>query len=314
LAKLFYPIPETSLIQNNSEIIPLGSPIPDTRIYILHDGQICGNDEEGEIYIETPFKSKGYFNDPELNKKSFIEFPLDNSQKTLYKTGDIGRWFQNGTVQYIGRKDGQIKLYGQRIEVGEIETIIRQISGIKQVAVTVKKDQSQIDRLVAFIVKENDFELEINTIRKYVVDYLPSYMMPSVFQFIPEIPLTQSGKIDRNSLPDLTTLKRDVTNTYAQPTTSFEQRLSEIWSDVLQVDSIGVEDNFFDLGGNSVLSAQLIAKINNQLNFNIPLVKLFQYPTIRDFAAFLNSSNDNDGQSEINSRAAMRRRALSRRR
>jgi len=182
------------------------------------------------------------------------------------------------------------------------------------VAVTVRKDQSQIDRLVAFIVNEIESKLQVDTIRSHLVDYLPSYMMPSVFQFIPEMPLTQSGKIDRNSLPNLTTLKRNVANKYSEPETSFEQRISEIWSDVLQIDHIGVDDNFFDLGGNSILSVELMARVNTQLNFNIPLVKLFQYPTISDFASFINSSNDNNEQSEIDSRAAMRRRAVSRRR
>ncbi|MHA1231808.1 MAG: non-ribosomal peptide synthetase [Candidatus Helarchaeota archaeon] len=312
LAKLFYRIKDKTIAPE--EIVPLGKPIPDTKIMIIKNDKLCTNGEIGEIHIKTPYMSKGYFNDPVLNKMFFIKDPIKtNGSEIVYRTGDLGKFLPDGNIQFIGRKDNQIKLYGKRIELGEIEVVLNQHSKIKQVAVAVKKDSFGIQRLIAYIVLKSNEKTPINTFREFLKNRLPDYMIPNIYLILKELPLTSSGKIDRKALPEPDNIRPEIEQNFTPPSNSLEKMLSKVWCEVLKINQVGIDDNFFDLGGNSILTAEVITKLQKELGFEIPLVKMFQYPNIRSFAKYINQQEDeNSFHQNIQTRARLRRATFKR--
>jgi len=286
LAKFFYRIKDKNFHAN--EVIPIGRPIPDTEVFIIKDNKHCEVGETGEIFIKTPFCSKGYYNDSELTKKSFVQNPLVNDREDIvYKTGDLGKLMSDKNISFVGRRDHQIKLYGNRVEINEIEVILREHPNVLQAVVAAKKDTFGNNRLVGYIVPAKGKYPTVESLRRYLKNKLPDYMVPSVFVTLHEIPLTHNQKINRKALPETDASRPIMEQEFVAPTSSIEQGLSAIWGKVLGVDRIGIHDNFFDLGGTSILSMHVIAMIQENIGSEIPVMKLFQYPTISSFAKYL---------------------------
>lgn len=314
LAKLFYRIKDNNFAPN--EIVPIGKPIPDTEVLIINNEKLCSTNETGEIHIKTPFRSKGYYSDPKLNEKSFIQNPLVmDREEIVYKTGDLGQYMTDGNVRFEGRVDGQIKLYGQRIEIGEIEVALSQHPQIQESAVAVRPDPFGNSRLVGYVVPQPKEKMKVESLRRFLADKLPDYMVPSVFVTLKAMPLTHSEKIDKRALPKPDHVRPEMEQTYISPSTSLERNLSEIWSQVLDLDRVGIQDNFFDLGGTSILAAKAVVLVEQVIKSELPIVKLFQYPNISSLAKYLSQSqSDQPSYEKIQDRAQMRKSALSRQR
>ncbi len=312
LAKLFCRIEDGAVALD--EILPIGQPIPDTKVMILSDGCACGVGEPGEIYIGTTYRSKGYYRDPELNAKHFVVNPMTLEPSDIfYKTGDQGEFLADGKVKYLGRLDGQVKLHGKRTDLGEIETVLRQYAGIRQAAVAVKNgSQGSRQLLVGYIVPERDVLLSLENMRSFLKEKLPDYMVPQVFTYLDTLPLTHSGKVDRNALPDPSRKRPRLSVPYVPPKNEEEIILCTIWSEVLEIDLVGTRDGFFDLGGSSVLGMSVVERVRSELSVNMPVVKLYEYPNVALLANYIrNVSDEGTVFTGLNERASRRRAKIS---
>lgn len=255
--------------------------------------------------------SKGYYNDPKLNEKSFVQNPLVKNQKDIiYKTGDLGKLMPDINLRFEGRVDEQIKLYGNRIEIAEIEVVLNQHPQVRQTAITLRDDAFGNKRLVAYVVTQPGEQPAIEALRGHIKDRLPDYMIPALFITLSALPLTHNGKIDRLALPEPDTTRPQMEQVYVSPSNGWEKTLSKIWSHVLGFNRIGVNDNFFDLGGNSILAAKLVVLVQEELGIELPIVKLFQYPKISLLAKFLSQNQSDDLPFEKAKDRAQRRRAV----
>jgi len=297
---------ESTVLEN--KVIPIGRPIANTKIYILNSElQPVPIGVVGELYIEGMGVARGYLNAQDLNRNKFIKNPFNNDVNSkLYKTGDLGRYLIDGNIEFIGRLDNQVKLKGYRIELGEIESEICKIEWVHQAAVILKKDSSDHQFLVAYIViRENISERENlqsgPAIQRILSKNLPHYMVPNIFSFILEMPLTVNGKIDKNELYNLAVNKNTAINMYVAPVTEMEKKLVSIWSQVLQQDNIGIYDNFFEIGGDSIISIQLVSKAR-QHGIGINIEQIFENPTIESLALVTTTSDANISVSYDNKR------------
>ncbi|MCP6758403.1 MAG: amino acid adenylation domain-containing protein [Fischerella sp. CENA71] len=287
-----YPIPDSN--EDQVTIVPIGGAIANTQIYILdEDLRPAPVGEIGEMYISGTCLTCSYLKRPDLTEKIFIPNPFsDRPGSYLYKTGDLARYLPDGNIAYVGRVDYQVKIRGKRVELGEIESNIALYPGIKQNIVMGKDDTSGNTRLVAYIVPQT-FSNEINQtaftreLRNYLKQKLPEYMVPSAFIMLAAFPLTPTGKIDRRALPALNDVKQDLEETFVAPRNELELKLTKIWQKVLSVQPIGVKDNFFEVGGNSLIAVRLIADIERIWNRKLPLAILFETPTIEGLANVL---------------------------
>ncbi len=279
LAKLFYRTRDKDFAPG--EMIPIGKPIPDTEVLIVNDGKLCSVGETGEIYLKTPFMSKGYYNEPALTGKCFVENQFENEHtEIIYKTGDLGQYLPDKSVKFVGRLDGQIKLHGQRVEIEEIETALRQHPQVREAAVTARQDAFGNLRLVGYFVPKPGEKPEVESFRRVMERNLPDYMVPAVFVSLTALPLTHNGKIDRRALPEPEGIRPEMEQSYLPPSTVLEKALSEIWCRVLGLDRVGIYDNFFALGGNSLLATQVISRVNKVLRVDLTLRSFFAKPTI----------------------------------
>jgi amino acid adenylation domain-containing protein/thioester reductase-like protein len=287
-----------------SHLPPIGQPIANTQIYLLESNlrrkedplQLVATGEVGEIAIGGVALARGYLNQPELTNSKFVANPFSSEPEArLYRTGDLARYRPDGTLEYIERIDNQVKIRGVRIELGEIEVILSQHSLVKDVAVVVREDSSDNKRLVAYIVIENDRLIEDKDelaayLRTFSQERLPNCMVPSAFMFLDALPLTPSGKVDRRALPTPNQSRPALKKDLVLPRTEIEESLSEIWSQVLSIKPIGVHDNFFDLGGNSLSAIQVVFKAREVFQIEIPIVALFDTQTIANFAEFISNT------------------------
>jgi amino acid adenylation domain-containing protein len=271
----------------------IGCPISNTQIYILDTSlQKVPIGIPGELHVGGVSLARGYRNRPELRAEKFISNPFcDNSKERLYKTGDLVRYLHDGNLEFLGRIDHQVKIRGFRIELGEIEAVLNQQDTVQEVVVIVREDTPGDKRLVAYIVAKPQSEFSRIELRRFLQQQLPDYMVPSAFVVLEALPLTPNGKIDRQALPQPEGQRADLETAYIAPRSEIEQKIATILKTVLQIDQIGVDDNFFDLGGNSLLLVQVQEKLVNALNRNVPVVALFQYPTIRALAQYLELSS-----------------------
>ncbi|MBK6639837.1 MAG: amino acid adenylation domain-containing protein [Bacteroidetes bacterium] len=262
---------------------PIGVPIANTKIYILDEKLMpVAIGEQGELYVSGFALARGYINRPELTAERFLSSPFEDKHiSRIYKTGDLGRYLSDGSIEYLGRADNQVKVRGYRIELGEVEIAISKNNAVAQVAVTVREDEPGDKRLVAYIVPSENSKLTVADIRKTISGNLPEYMMPSSFVFLNTLPKTPSGKIDRKSLPKPDEKRPEIGTLFVQAATPDEIAISRLWSKLLRIDKVGIDDNFFDLGGNSLLALQAIAILRQENGMDIPVVKLYQQPTVR---------------------------------
>ena len=287
---------------NQGATIPIGRPVANTQIYIVDDhGALLPAGLPGELWIGGVQVGRGYLNRPELTAERFIADPFsEQSGARVYRTGDLARFRSDGVVEFLGRTDFQIKLRGFRIEPGEIEATLRRCEGILQAAVVMREDTPGDQRLVAYVVSES--VPDTTALRAQLSLQLPDYMIPTAFVPLDDLPLTSSGKLDRNALPapDWSDHQRQE---YAPPRTTVETVLCEIWGDLLNVERVGIHDNFFALGGHSLLATRVVARIRDTLGRQLQLKTLFDHPVIAHLAPLLEDGPAGGAISAIEPRA-----------
>lgn len=274
----------------HEDTIPIGFPMPQVDILIL-DEQMneLPAGETGEIYIGGVQVARGYINQPDLTAERFIPDPTKEGA-IVYKTGDLGRLNENGTIEYLGRTDFQVKIHGVRVELSEIEAHLNQIDGIKDAVVVVWKDHSNEEHLVAYYCETSGYERDQHELKKLLKTNLPDFMIPQQLMHISEMPLLTSGKIDRKKLP-APTFQRTVQTTYTAPASEAESVITCLWKKTLKLDKVGIDDSFFDIGGNSFLLIRISSELNNLYSKEISLMDLFTYPTIRKLSQHINKNN-----------------------
>lgn len=269
--------------------ITIGKPVRNVSIYILdeHD-QLQPTGVSGEICIGGAGVSTGYRNNEEMTIERFKKNPYIEKE-FLYKSGDMARWSFDGKIEFEGRRDNQVKIRGYRIGLGEIEACIKEYKDVKECIVTVKKDSNENEFLCAYITTETT--LDFSMLKQSLAKKLPNYMIPSYFKTIDNIPLTVNGKLDVEKLPipDI----NDVVDTYKKPRNLLEEQIVEIMSNVLQLQKIGISDNFFNMGGHSLNAANFIYLLNKELNLSLSLKTLFTHSTTKELAEYIQSSTDN---------------------
>ena len=265
----------------------IGRPIANTEVYILDSQlQVVPVGIVGELYIGGASLARGYLKRPELTAEKFVPHPFNVAPEArLYKTGDLARYLANGEIEFVGRIDQQVKVRGFRIELGEIESVISEYAGVREVVVNVW-GENEDRRLVAYVVKEAGAEQGINApeLRDYLKKQLPEYMIPTAFVIMDQLPLTSNGKVDYRALP-APDQAAHVTETVFVPARSpVEEMLSGIWAEILGLERVGVHDNFFDLGGHSLLGTQVISRVRKTFDLELPLRVVFEGPTVAEMA------------------------------
>jgi amino acid adenylation domain-containing protein len=294
---------------SSSRIVPIGRPIANTQLFILDKNlQPVPIGVAGELHIAGVGLARGYLNRPELTEEKFIPNPFNdlqldkgvksapsrtktlNASNRLYKTGDLARYCPDGNIEFLGRIDHQVKIRGNRIELGEIEALLEKHLQVKETVVVAREDIPNDWRLVAYLVPYEDERLSINGIRDFLKEKLPEYMLPSAFVVLDALPLTLNGKVDRRALPTPEKERPELTATYQAPLSEIEKTIVQVWQQVLQLENIGVNDNFFDLGGNSLLMLQVNSKLRATLQQDISVVTMFQNPSIKLLSQYLSQN------------------------
>ncbi|MCP4694904.1 MAG: AMP-binding protein, partial [Desulfobacterales bacterium] len=296
---------------------PIGAPLPETRVYVCdREMNLKPIGVPGEMYVGGTGVSRGYLNRPRLTKERFLRDPFHSGER-FYRTGDLGRWREDGTLEHLGRNDFQVQVRGFRIELGEIEAALLSHPAVWKAAVIAREEAPGAPMLAAYIVPgENARAPSASTLRDHLLETLPEYMAPSAFVTLPAMPLTANGKVDRRALPAPDQIRPDLETAFAPPENEVEEVIADAWRRVLKKEKVGVLDNFFDLGGHSLTLIQ----VNNRLQETFPdlaMVDLFKHPTIRSLARRLGEKGKKpDGVSveEIDHRAERRRAARRRRR
>ncbi len=284
----------------------IGRPIDDVEVYFVDEQlQRVPDGTPGELLIGGASVGRGYLNSPELTDQKFIADRFGNNKdRRLYRTGDLARILPDGQIAFLGRIDEQLKVRGFRIEPGEITAVLEQHPAIQASFVTARSEDSGETRLIAYIVPATNAELSFNDLRKFLVEHLPEHMVPPVFVALPSLPLTAHGKVDRAALPAVTSenILRDETT--ESPQSEIEQWLASFLGTLLGTARVSRDDNFFNLGGHSLMGAQLIAKVKQTFDVELPLRSLFDHPTIREISseidtllqAKLNSMSDEEAR------------------
>ncbi len=265
----------------------IGKPISNVQTYVLDENlNAVPVGVKGELYIGGVALARGYIHDPEKTAERFVADPFSREPGArLYRTGDLVRWAASGEIEFLGRLDDQVKIRGFRIEPGEVEVALLQHPSVKE-AVVVPRESAPGERiLVAYVVTGES--VGPVALRNHLRERLPDHLLPSAFVTLDRLPLNAHGKIDRRALPDPERGRAELETVYEAPRTEAERTIAGIWRDVLQVDEVGVNDNFFDLGGHSILMIQAHSRLQNVFDNKIPLVELFQYPTVSALAVRL---------------------------
>ncbi len=278
--------------QDTIKRLIIGEPLDDTRIYVVdEEGNEVEPFESGEILVACRHISPGYWRDEEATRKAFLEDP---DIGRIYCTGDLGRLLTDGNIEFMGRRDFQVKIRGFRVEIGEIETCLLRMGDIQEAVVVPRQTESSDTYLCAFIVAKE--ELDLTGLRQFLSRELPDYMIPTSFFQIDRMPLTQSNKTDRRALAMMEAVPLKLGTAYVPPETDMEKIVAGIWKEVLGVDDVGTHDNLFDIGGNSFDVIKINNKLKELLKRDIPIVKLFEYPTVSTSANYLTQG---EGEKDI---------------
>lgn len=281
----------------SKEVYPSGHGMPGVQLLVLGEAQQrAGIGEIGEIYVRSPHLAKGYLDDEELTRSRFIPNPWSNDpEDRLYRTGDLGRYLPDGNVEFLGRADRQVKLRGFRIEPAEIESALLDHPAIQQAAVTLVQRDPQDVRLAAYLVTQDEAPLSTSLLRSFLRDRLPDYMIPTDYVVLPRLPLTPNLKIDFAALP-AQPVKSHAPAT-GVPLSNTELRLAKVWQKVLGVPEVERDDDFFDLGGHSLIAVRLFAQIEAQFGKRLPVALLFRAPTLEQLAQAI----EGEAESAFNS-------------
>jgi len=295
--------------------VPIGRPVANTQMYVLDPHlEPLPIGVPGELYIGGLQVGRGYVGRDDLTAERFVPDPFSRTPGArLYKTGDLARHLPDGAIEYLGRLDYQVKIRGQRIELGEIEATLDKHAGVGQSVVMAREDIPGDQRLVAYVVARQAAP-SIAELKEHLSRELPAYMVPSAFVFLDALPLTSSGKVDRKLLPAPERSGSQQT-AYVAPRTATEEMLAGIWAEVLGLERVGIEENFFDLGGHSLLLLQGYSRLRASLGRDLPFVALMQYPTVRSLASYLSGTAEQAVvPAAVADRAQKQREALRRQR
>jgi aspartate racemase len=281
--------------------IPIGRALPNVRTYLLDaNQQPVPLGVPGELYIGGASVARGYLNRPELTAERFIPNPFGAEPgNRLYRSGDLVRYRADGNLEFLGRIDHQVKIRGFRIELGEIEKALGQHPDVNQAMVTVWEDDAGDRRLGAYVVVAEAAAPTSSELRQYLQQILPDYMIPAVFIPLNAFPLTPNGKVDRRALPEPAAAHYQSSPAYVAPRTHQEQQLAELWVEVLRLDQVGIHDNFFEIGGHSLLVAKLFERIERGFECRLPLATIFQAPTIAKLARQLETTRQAAGSVQL---------------
>ncbi|MEH2094791.1 amino acid adenylation domain-containing protein [Nostoc sp.] len=281
--------------------VPIGRPISNTQIYLLDSKlQPVPIGTTGELYIGGDGLARGYLNRPELTEEKFISNPFEKvGDSRLYKTGDLARFLPDGNIEFIGRVDNQVKIRGFRIELGEIEALLSQHADVQQAVVIAREDIPGDKRLVAYLVPKQKVDLSVNTLKGFLQEKLPHYMMPAVFVILDSLPLTPNGKVDRQNLPACDRTRPDLEERFVAPRNPIEEKLAAIWAELLGLDLIGVNDNFFYLGGHSLIATQMLSRLREVFPVELSFGQIFENPTIASLAQLLTQDNKEQHEQRL---------------
>ena len=270
-------------------IPPIGRPVANTIIRLLDDqGNEVPTGEIGEIHVAGISLAKGYLNREELTAERFIyRTNPDGEQERLYNTGDLGVALPTGEIVFHGRTDNQVKIRGNRVELGEIEACLADLQTVSQNVVVVREDVPGIKRLVAYVIPTDPNNKDTAGLRSGIAEKLPKYMMPDLFVWMDAFPKTTSGKVDRKALPMPDATRPDTGVEYRPPNTENEKLIATLWQELFMMEQIGIDDNFFELGGNSLLAMRVLLRIEKERAVRLPITALFRNPTIEQLAAYL---------------------------
>ncbi|HET9959512.1 MAG TPA: amino acid adenylation domain-containing protein [Polyangiaceae bacterium] len=270
--------------------IPYGRPLQNQSFHVLDERlEPCPTYVPGDLYIGGIGLAREYFGDPERTQRSFFHHPRTGDR--LYRTGDLGRYTSDGEIEFLGRSDNQVKIQGFRVELGEIESALAALPYVRAAAASAVGERSGPKTLVAYVVVQPELEVTSALLSEALARSLPAYMIPSRFVFLPELPLTPTGKVDRGSLARSISVEV-ATRRIVRPSNELESKLLRIWQDILQREDLSVEDGFFDAGGQSFLAMRLMLRIKQEFRRELPLSTLFQHGTIRALAMLLGGPSD----------------------
>ncbi len=271
--------------------VPIGRPVSNTQAYVVDSGQhLVPVGVAGELLIGGDGVAWGYLNQPTLTAEKFIPHPYSTEPGArVYRTGDQVRWNRQGALEFQGRRDGQVKVRGHRIEVGEIEVTLREHAAVQDAVVLCREDQPGEKELVAYVVTTEEEDIPI--LRAHLKQQLPGYMVPSVVIRLEGLPLTANGKVDKRALPAPEGTDRMQGITYVAPSNSIHRLITDIWEEVLQLDQVGIHNNFFDLGGHSLLLVKVQMALQERLGHPVSMMDCFRYPTISKLANFLQTKH-----------------------
>lgn len=275
--------------EESGQVVPIGRAIANTRLYVLDQWmQAVPLGVTGELFVGGAGVGRGYLNRPHVTAERFVPDPYSRSGgERLYRTGDIARYRPDGEIEYIGRADHQVKVRGYRIELGEIESVLREHEQVQEAVVLLKGEAKEEKRLIAYVVAAAEGETTAQTLRDYLKETLPAYMIPSAVVLMDAMPLTANGKIDARALPDAGEKRAEGSNGFVAPRNLLELHIAEIWEQVLNVRPIGATDNFFDLGGHSLLGLRVSALIYGKFGQDLPLSAFFDGGTVEHLATLI---------------------------
>lgn len=290
----------------------IGIPIPDLQIHILDEGQKpVLNGDAGEIYVGGKGVGRGYLNRPDLTAVKFVPDPFAaEAGRRLYRSGDLARYLPNGELEYLGRIDGQVKIRGFRIELGEIAAVLNSHAAVRE-SVVIASEQSPGDKiLVAYVVTRNGVSVAVSELRQQLRARLPEYMVPAAFVFIERLPMTVNGKIDVKALPAPQKAPATPFTGGAPPSpgATLEQGIAAIWCDILQIQTVDTDQNFFDVGGTSIHLAEIHSRMQKLLGRQFSITELFSHSTIRGLATYFRGGGKPDGAADANRLRAQKQR------
>lgn len=285
---ILYPIEN---VNPNWKSVPYGKPMLNQTFHVLSSGLApCPVWVPGQLYIGGIGLARGYWRDEQKTAASFLVHPTTGER--LYSTGDLGRYLPDGNIEFLGREDFQVKVHGHRIELGEIEYHLLECAGVENCTVTVREDKPGEKRLVGYVVAKPGVDLEAADLRERLRSKVPGYMVPSTIVSLDRLPLSPNGKVNRKALPAPTSGGAETVGGAAGPRDPVELRLTQLWEELLETRPIGIQDNFFDLGGSSLLAVRLFAQIETRFGKKIPLSALFRTPTIESLASLLREDTE----------------------
>lgn len=291
LLKSFYRIPHDELKQ--SEIVPIGKPISNTVILIMNNNSLSPPGKIGEICVKSPFIVKGYYRSPDLTAEKFVQNPLNQETRDIiYRTGDLGRYKPDMTVEFVGRMDSQVKVHGNRIELAEIETVLLACPSIGQTVIVPHRTDEMENVLACYYTEQEPISQA--ELRELILSRLPDYMVPAYFIRMATLPLSLNGKVDRKALPKPEEL---VITSFEEPVTKTEKGLASIWCEVLGLGRVGISNPFIEIGGDSLKAIRVIARIYKLFSVEVSVRDFFASPTIRELARFVDNGRQTSYQA-----------------